>query len=666
MPIVRKILYDIDHCLYPEDQYFGHQIEKWLISTNKALFEAQLAEIKKGEHEKVIIGIGTNRQDYMSDKVNSYRGGSMAPAFPLIQSYLSQQLGNQSLIEFDPFLMADIYDRTEVLDPNQAVVAGGAYRRILTAYNDESQKEQHPRAMFDHSKISLIYAHAHRLATLNPTADCVLDFYDDNSPILSGIFDFFASYPNLLPDRVTLCLNQYKNGSPVIKYEDAIRGTGRVDSQYDWSVRLMASMSYYFGSGANEDHFIETIEGLKNFHIEDHYHAPGHLMDMRIGTDFNRSKFERLREEITPQSLPSNTKITETANYTTAVQLYNQGLIPKEHVLSMIEEEAMPKVYGEKEQLDDGLVKAIQQGVFKEKMLELTCPKQDIKEKTINEFFQALKQNTTIEALSFNGFDLSDQRTVESFAQIIRNNNVTLKTLYFYHCRISCSGAEKIAQALQQNTHLTTLDLSCNSIGNAGAIFLNSALRDRPDLQLSIWWNRADPQMVASLGSLSSTFYQQSSHGTGSIKPADQLAMAINRDLISILSKEKNRLMCPGKNPQDKRVKILKQTISAIDECTKELAKDTTGSFVTIGKQIESIIKKLMSDPEIEKYKKWQEELGRKLLNALFILISVPLIGVPLLGNYWKTGNCLFPVHGKTKAAADRVARNLSKMKFAS
>lgn len=331
-------LFDIDGCAYHQyvqGRYRNEPHSQWLLASNQPLLQQIEEEVNENHYDKLILAYGTNRQDYFVDANNSYRGGSLAPALPLFQSYLSGKLTTDVVIE--PFLMADIYGRAKerngIVRPIQErnCAAGDSYKNILRAEYKHEDIE-HAEWMFDDSKISLIYAQAHRVASLHPTdAEIVIDFYDDTNSILKAVSNFFSKHPELLPSNVRLNIKKY-NGQSLPVQQKEIQGIGEVDRKYDWSVRFLSSKFYHFSSGANEDRNIGTAERLQEYHEQDHYRSPYHKMAMYVCEDeFNSDEFNLMRNKEIAK-LQSNPDLTAAA-YTTAEALYAEGLIPRQLIV---------------------------------------------------------------------------------------------------------------------------------------------------------------------------------------------------------------------------------------------------------------------------------------------------------------------------------------------
>jgi Ran GTPase-activating protein (RanGAP) involved in mRNA processing and transport len=87
---------------------------------------------------------------------------------------------------------------------------------------------------------------------------------------------------------------------------------------------------------------------------------------------------------------------------------------------------------------------------------------------SIPEFADALVKNDTIETLVFSGNNMSAQVNGAGCIADVLQKNTTLMNLEISNCQITPGGAVSIAGALV-GSHLQTLDISCNRIGNDGA-----------------------------------------------------------------------------------------------------------------------------------------------------------------------------------------------------
>ncbi len=325
-------LYDVDGSAYHSQEWGskGVDVEQWLIDTNPNLLRDNKEEIKRVKPKKVIVALGTNRQCYETDALSHDRGGSCMPLLPILQSYLASQVETEVVLE--PFMMADIYGSN--------LAAGQSYAAALRKLYGDSKNEEHARWVFDHTKVSLIYAHAHRVAALHPHANIIINFFDDK--ILEEIHDFYRQCPDLLPNNVTLRIHKYK-GAEVKKYKENIKGQGSIDTHWHWSVRLMSVMTYYFSwsTTAGKDREINSVEALHQYHEGYRYNHDNREMAMGVSIDkgnscnqgFDDKRFKRLRADI-PERLSANDQLTKIPCYTTAQALCKEGLIPKKFVLN--------------------------------------------------------------------------------------------------------------------------------------------------------------------------------------------------------------------------------------------------------------------------------------------------------------------------------------------
>lgn len=318
---IKLILYDMDGCLLLDahhDKSCDHKnMHTWLIRHNKALLDQQIAEIKQGGYQQVIIGFGTNRQSKLGDDANANGRLYCAPALPILQSYLAKETGCDVVL--DPSLTADLCDST-----NQNA-AGDSYKAILREkYGKPTSVEHiHLNCVFDRTKISLIYFWAMRMATFHPNVDIEIDFYDDRDDLLYGLHDFFSKHSDLLPKNITLNLHQYplRNNH----FPKKVKGSGEIDTKYDWSVRYMALQTITSNS---------SVDALISLH--ENYIKKLPNMAMQYGVEF-ADKFKSFRDDEISKStkLTSDEKLTQRKNYTTATELYDLGLIPKEFVMGV-------------------------------------------------------------------------------------------------------------------------------------------------------------------------------------------------------------------------------------------------------------------------------------------------------------------------------------------
>lgn len=319
---VNVILGDIDNSLfhsYPQTPG-KPPIQDWLIKSNTRLLALQLLAIRTEQYDRVIIGYGTNRQDFRTDQCNP--GGTCAPVLPLLQSYFQQELDCEVLIE--PFLMADLYGSKP---------AGTSYRSILKEHYAHTSRQQHSRSLLDESKISLIYAQIHRAALNNPDAKQItIDFYDDSPGILYKLHHFFRAHPQMIPSNTILRLHHYEGRSPK-SYGKPIQGTGIIDKFYVWTVRLFAAVTCY-SPFENDEIQIRYANELKTYHNENRYFEPHRRRHMDVSVpNYDIDKLCTFRDDEIPTLGDKEIAHIQQPAYVTAQELYKSGLIPGEFVL---------------------------------------------------------------------------------------------------------------------------------------------------------------------------------------------------------------------------------------------------------------------------------------------------------------------------------------------
>ncbi len=218
--------------------------------------------------------------------------------------------------------------------------AGESYKKLLRYFHKDIKDDEHAFYVFDEYKITLIYAHAHRAAILNQDREIVVDFYDDRKDILGALYKTFNGNTQLLPKNISFCLYQYKEGRFGNKiYESKINGTGEIDSRFDWSVRYIAAKNQKFSGGPLAN--ISCSSDLHTYHYNREYTLFGRDIEMYIW-DFDDTEFLNFRGDTKNgiSAMESDPRITESNTYTTAEELFLEGLIPRQYVLNLSEEKS--------------------------------------------------------------------------------------------------------------------------------------------------------------------------------------------------------------------------------------------------------------------------------------------------------------------------------------
>lgn len=102
-------------------------------------------------------------------------------------------------------------------------------------------------------------------------------------------------------------------------------------------------------------------------------------------------------------------------------------------------------------------------------------PKTQISDEFINQLFQLLSQNNTLENLHFNEINLNPN--IYLISKYLKKNISSISGLYLTKCSIRDDGSKYISQILQKNTKIKRLDLQFNSIDVDGAKQISEALK---------------------------------------------------------------------------------------------------------------------------------------------------------------------------------------------
>ena len=197
-----------------------------VISSNQMLLDKMKKQQTEGNYSKVIMAIGSNRQDYAVDYLNSHNNNGVRvteSVFSAIES-IATHLG----AEYDPTTMADI---------TKSRPDG------VTAYLIQENKINDPNSpewVFDNTKTSILYAQMQKVANAHPGDEITYNFYDDNTDILASLQTIFKKFPHLIPNNVTLQLHTY-NGS-LLTDKAPIAGTGRINADYRNTVNNMGTL----------------------------------------------------------------------------------------------------------------------------------------------------------------------------------------------------------------------------------------------------------------------------------------------------------------------------------------------------------------------------------------------------------------------------------------
>lgn len=315
-------LIDMDGCCIPSSLPEGTSFEEAVIQRNKTFLDNLVKKYSSGQFKKIIFGFITNRQSFSTDKNH---GLSCLTVLPIFQSYIQSKLGYE--VALDPFWTADIYANPRNGGENKE--PGESYKLALNAHFNKEEKidrDLHAKEIGDHSKITLLYAHAHRAAIFNPKEKIEINVTDDSSTLLRGLYEFAKGLPHLFPENVIFNFVQYKGEGIGEPFKSSVQGTGKKDIYYYWTVRRLWSTGYYFGSGESGDKNIQTAEKLNEAHEKNHYFKPGHNDDMSVNLTAEELK---MILHFRKNECPKLPRCGLVSNFTTAKKLHNEKLLPE-------------------------------------------------------------------------------------------------------------------------------------------------------------------------------------------------------------------------------------------------------------------------------------------------------------------------------------------------
>ncbi len=202
-----------------------------LIETNDAFITRLAKEADQYDYDESIFMVGSNRQSKRTDDYNSQGTESCFTALQSLCAETKKRARNRTKFRVDPYLLADTYGNRP------------AGENFTNAVNN-SKDYPFSHWLFDESKLTILYAQMHKIASENPHDDITYDFYDDRDlDILLGLSVFFKNNPDLLPNNVKLRLHHYA-GNKVRDFKE-ITGTGSIDYNYEDNIKLMAKTAGY-------------------------------------------------------------------------------------------------------------------------------------------------------------------------------------------------------------------------------------------------------------------------------------------------------------------------------------------------------------------------------------------------------------------------------------
>ncbi|MCW5583651.1 MAG: hypothetical protein KIT56_07205, partial [Gammaproteobacteria bacterium] len=243
---IRVESFDFDNCVF-HPKYIK-RIEQYDNKNNKEslapLIEENQNLIEKvagnAQAEQVILMVGSNRQSFLCDYGNSERNRTPSCFFAInqLRRVFTEKIPYAS-VKVDDYLLSDTYGRNP---------AGENFSRALEYYHNISSDYEFSDCVFDDSKLTILYAQMHKIASENPAASIVYNFYDDrynptnklskDPDILNKLAKFFNENQDLIPNNIQLCLYHYAGEN--ITTIDTIQGLGAIDYNYQENVIELA------------------------------------------------------------------------------------------------------------------------------------------------------------------------------------------------------------------------------------------------------------------------------------------------------------------------------------------------------------------------------------------------------------------------------------------
>ena len=282
--------FDFDGCLYHSK--YMKSTDKDVVKHNKALF-LNISE-SMANYNKHIVFVGSLRQCALTNK-HKMQNGTECNCFKDIQiitSYFSKK--SPSLFEnrLDNLLVTDLYNDVEVGTTFNNAIDHALPKSLIS--------------IVDQSKITILYAQIHKIASENRRQDnIVFKFYDNDVKILTQLKSFFETNSDLIPKNVTLMLLEY-SGFTTSKVLE-IKGSGQADLYYGATVRHIASMSYIYTSESSENllKMIVPIKTLNSSSIHVSRYYKHYVDDTNPGRRYHFFKAKKLNTLLEGDALKS-------------------------------------------------------------------------------------------------------------------------------------------------------------------------------------------------------------------------------------------------------------------------------------------------------------------------------------------------------------------------
>lgn len=230
LPGTKKIsvrAFDFDGCIFNRN-YYRITASKRLIEANKELILNTSKNILTEKFDEVVFMVGSNRQSLAVDNVNNKDGTSSCfPALYELCNEFQQRLPSIPC-RVDQYLLADTYGKK---------LTGENFENALKKDNNFNYSHW----LFDDSKVTIVYAQIHKIASSSPDHEIIYDFYDDRcggkDDIINALAIFFGENSDLVPCNLAMRFNYYAGNG--VKKVATIKGKGEIDKHFHEHVNLM-------------------------------------------------------------------------------------------------------------------------------------------------------------------------------------------------------------------------------------------------------------------------------------------------------------------------------------------------------------------------------------------------------------------------------------------
>ncbi|MCF6777115.1 hypothetical protein L3V83_11135 [Thiotrichales bacterium 19X7-9] len=269
---IRVVSLDFDGCMFNQAYhkilqdndylYNNEKVQQAVISANQKLLD-QIILQAEGNNEQIILTVGSNRQNPFNDKRNSHKFRSKEYthscyiSLSKIHDYISSR---GAKVFIDKILLVDIEknlepgtgfdyvsNRFKNISDNNQDMSSDVYCNIWS----DGKTCDFFKCTVDESKLAILYAQMHKIASENLDETINFDFYDDKNDILEELKSYFINNPEMIPSNVHLNLYAYgvdwtKSNQPDRDSKlsiGSIQGTGEVDCHYYQTVKDMYAIT---------------------------------------------------------------------------------------------------------------------------------------------------------------------------------------------------------------------------------------------------------------------------------------------------------------------------------------------------------------------------------------------------------------------------------------